>query len=95
MKRYILCCDNGRWYEMEAKSPNEAIKATRNFDSGDTVTFIFAEENEEDCQITNKNSIPPTPTGAGRSGRLFGPPLWIEQGQNRDQENSEQNIIGL
>ena len=49
MKRYILCCDNGRWYEIEAKSPNEAIKATRNFDSGDTVTFIFAEENEEDC----------------------------------------------
>ena len=49
MKRYILCCDNGRWYEIEAESPNEAIKATRNFDSGDTVTFVFAEENEEDC----------------------------------------------
>jgi len=49
MKRYILCCDNGRWYEIEAETPNEAIKQTRNFDSGDTVTFVFAEENEEDC----------------------------------------------
>ena len=49
MKRYILCCDNGRWYEIMAKNPNEAIKQTRNFDSGDAVVFVFAEENEEDC----------------------------------------------
>lgn len=45
VNRYILCCDNGRWYETEAENEYKAIKAVRNFGSGDAVVFVFNKEN--------------------------------------------------
>ncbi len=47
VKRYIVCTDNGKWYEIEATNPNEAIKKLPN--KALVVEMVFNELEQEEC----------------------------------------------
>ena len=47
MKRFILCCDDGRWINIEAENWMEAIRQTIAACCSDVVVYVF--EQDSDC----------------------------------------------